>query len=192
MRDRHGQERPGDWMQTYRGRSFWPLDPRPEEIFLDDLAHHLSMITRYAGACLNFYSVAEHSILITDWLAQNGFADDKEVLRWALLHDAAEGLGLGDVIRPVKRFSPEYKRLELGIMERGVIPRFGLSIAYPACVDIADRRILCDEQAQNMATPDDRWGAIEGLKPLGVALKCWEPKKAEVMFLEMAGALGLS
>ena len=56
--------RKGGWIQTYTGRQFWPMDPRSHEVFIEDIAHSLSMMCRYAGHCERFYSVAEHSILL--------------------------------------------------------------------------------------------------------------------------------
>jgi hypothetical protein len=36
------RDRIGRWMQTYSGKQFWPLDPRPEEIDIRDIAAALS------------------------------------------------------------------------------------------------------------------------------------------------------
>ena len=55
-------ERRGDWMQTHSGLRFYPLDPRPEDIRIEDIAHALPMICRFNGHCSRFYSVAEHSL----------------------------------------------------------------------------------------------------------------------------------
>ncbi len=41
--------RRGDWMQTFAGRKFWPLDPRADEVFIVDIAHALAQQCRYAG-----------------------------------------------------------------------------------------------------------------------------------------------
>ena len=57
--------RKGDWMQTYTGRQFWPIDPRANEVHIEDIAHALSMMCRYNGHCRTFYSVAEHSVLVS-------------------------------------------------------------------------------------------------------------------------------
>ena len=57
-----GEQRTGNWMQTYSGVQFWPLDPHHSEINIVDIAHALSNMCRYAGHCREFYSVAEHSI----------------------------------------------------------------------------------------------------------------------------------
>ena len=58
-------DRKGDWMQTHTGGQFWPLDPRIEDINILDISASLSKINRYAGHTLDFYSVAEHCVLIT-------------------------------------------------------------------------------------------------------------------------------
>src|SRR5690606_29748913 len=96
--------RKGDWMQTFTGRRFWPLDPRPDEICIEDIAHALSMQCRYAGHCLSFYSVAEHSVLLSQHVAE-------PFRRWALLHDASEAY-LVDVPRPIKGDLSNYRAVE--------------------------------------------------------------------------------
>jgi uncharacterized protein len=42
-------KREGDWIQLISGEPFWPLDARPEEVHLNDIAWALSMQCRYAG-----------------------------------------------------------------------------------------------------------------------------------------------
>ena len=55
----------GDFIQTYSGIEFYPLDPRIEEVKLLDIAHALSNICRFTGHCNEFYSVAQHSVLVS-------------------------------------------------------------------------------------------------------------------------------
>lgn len=166
------QPRRGNWMQTATGRQFWPLDPRPEEIHIEDIAHALSMQCRYGGHALRFYSVGEHSVLLSR-------AVSRENALLALLHDAPEAY-VQDVIRPIKPHLTGYHEIEARIM-RAICDRFGLPYEMPAEVKDADNRILLDEQAQNMAPPPVPWG-IEG-PPLGVTLGFWPPDMARVIFL---------
>lgn len=165
--------RKGDWIQTYTGRSFWPLDPRASEVNIADIAHSLSMQCRYAGHCIRFYSVAEHSVL----LAKHVSADNR---LWALLHDASEAY-LIDVPRPIKHSLGGYKDIESAVMTT-VAEAYGLRGAMPAEVHDADIRICVDEKAQNMSA-GPMWG-IDGLDPIGVQLQFWPPAEAEAAFLD--------
>lgn len=166
------ESRTGDWIQTATGKQFWPMDPRPEEIHLEDVAHALSMMCRFAGHCRRFYSVAEHSVLLS-------YAVSSENALWALLHDATEAY-LVDVPRPVKPFLPGYREAE-SALEIAVAKRFGLALPLPDEVKEADRRILTDEAAQNMAAPPMPWST--SAEPLGVHLHFWPPEYAKRMFL---------
>ncbi len=162
----------GDWMQTATGRAFYPLDPRPMEIHIEDIAAALSKLCRYGGHCKRFYSVAEHCVLMAR-VASPSVAFE------ALMHDASEAY-LSDVIRPVKSSLPEYltieRRLEVAIAER-----FDLVYPMPAEVKRLDNAILADECDQAMARPPQDWKLIE--PPLGVRLEFWSPDKAEYEFL---------
>lgn len=163
--------RRGDWMQTFTGRAFWPLDPRPEDVDIADIAHGLAHQCRYAGHCRRFYSVAEHSVLLARVAAP-------EHRLWALLHDAAEAY-LVDLPRPVKRQVVGYATAEAAVM-LAICARFGLPPEMPAAVHEADGRILHDESVQNMAAPPRPWN-LPG-QPLGVTLEYWSPVRAEVEF----------
>jgi uncharacterized protein len=165
--------RKGDWMQTYTGRRFWPVDPLPSEIHIEDIAHSLSMQCRYGGHVRRFYSVAEHSVHLARAVAP-------EHALWALLHDASEAY-LVDIPRPVKGELSEYKRIEAVVMS-AVAHRFGLAhIAMPDAVKEADNRILVDEHRQAMA-PGLEWASDE-LEPLGIRCQFWEPFAARTIFL---------
>lgn len=162
----------GDWIQTAMGRQFWPMDPRPDEVFLDDIAHALSMLCRFGGHCLRFYSVAEHSVLMARAAAP-------AVKRWALLHDASEAY-LVDVPRPLKPFLIGYDKAEAKIMT-AVAFRFNLHLGLPAQVKALDRAILMDEQLQNMAPAPVPWST--DVEPLGIELQYWSPDRARAEFL---------
>lgn len=166
-------QRAGDWMETFTGKMFWPMDPRPEEIDIRDIAHALSNACRYAGHVQRFYSVAEHCVLMSRCFVT---ADDA---KWALLHDASEAY-LVDVPRPVKPYLPGYREAEKAVM-LAVCRRFGLADLMPAAVHSADNRILCDERAQAMSASGLLWN-LAG-PPLGVTLEFWAPEVAERHFL---------
>ncbi|MDF1603372.1 hypothetical protein [Nocardioides sp. YIM 152315] len=159
----------GDWMQTFTGRQFFPLDPRPDEIDTRDIAHALSMICRYGGHASRFYSVAEHCVLMSRAVAP-------EHALWALLHDATEAY-VGDMVRPLKRQIPHYQAIEHGVMV-AISQRFGVVPEMPPEVKDADNRILLDERAVVLTTPPASWHQ-DGMKPLGVKVECLPPHRAE-------------
>ncbi|ALA16115.1 MULTISPECIES: hypothetical protein [unclassified Chelatococcus] len=163
--------RKGDWMQTYTGRQFWPLDPRPDDVDIDDIAHALGNLCRYNGHCRAFYSVAEHSVLV----AERASPPNKLA---ALLHDAAEAY-LCDLPRPVKRSVSGYAEAEEAV-ERAIAAKFGVPHPWPAEVKDLDNRILHDEKAQLMRPEPAPW-RLPG-EPLGVTLHLWRPKAAAAHF----------
>ena len=165
-------ERPGDWIQTFTGRCFWPLDPRPSEVFIEDIAHSLAMRCRFAGHTTRFYSVAEHSVLVS----QNVLV---EHALWGLLHDAAEAYS-ADVPRPLKRCLPQWAPMEKAIM-RAVCDRFGLAHEEPEDIKRADFSILVDERIELLAACERPWGALPD--PLGVEVKGLLPFEAKAAFM---------
>ena len=173
----------GDWMQTFTGRQFWPLDPRPEEIFVEDVAHALSMQCRYAGHCRKFYSVAEHCVLLAEAVAQAPGATTDDA-RWALMHDASEAY-LVDVPRPVKPHLTGYRDAEAVVMA-AVAERFGLPDKITPLVHDYDNRIIADERA-NLSDCAAKWDFDE--LPLCVTLRNWAPTIAETRFLMAFDAL---
>jgi uncharacterized protein len=167
--------RKGDWMQTYSGRKFYPMDPREEEIDIEDIAHALSMICRYGGHTKAFYSVAEHCVLVASRCPEG-----LELL--GLLHDAAEAY-IQDFISPIKKHFPVYKVMEENIL-RVIFEKYNL---HPSLLDIGtvmqfDFDILKDEHEYCM-TSGVKWGH-EG-KGINVLPKFWRPEDAEKEYLKL-------
>ena len=173
-------ERRGDWMQTYTGRKFWPLDPREEDIDPADIAHALSLICRFGGHARRFYSVAEHCVLLS-------YAVAPEHALWALLHDAAEAY-VGDMVRPLKRSMPDYRDAEDAVL-MSIALRFGLPWdvknphRFPAEVADADNRILRNERGA-LLTPTGHYWPTDDLEPLPIQIVGWQPEFAEVCYLD--------
>jgi hypothetical protein len=88
------------WIETYSGKRFDLLDPKPEQVDLADIAHALARINRFTGHTSRCYNVAEHSIYVQS-LVSREHPKDIPLLAHALLHDAAEAY-VGDVSAPMK------------------------------------------------------------------------------------------
>lgn len=165
-----------DWIQTFSGHAVFPATPLPGEIHIEDIAHHLAMLCRYAGAVSRFYSVAEHSVLVSNYLLP---LYGPEVAFQGLMHDAPEAY-LVDLPRPVKLILPGYIEMEQKI-EHAVALRYGLSDTFDPAVKDADTRILMDERTELLKPPPIPWRT--DLEPLGVTVEGWGPRKAERLFL---------
>jgi hypothetical protein len=167
--------RNGDWMLTATGRQFWPLDPRPEEIHIEDIAHALAHQCRFGGHCRFFYSVAQHSVLVSH-------AVPDRLSLWGLLHDAAEAY-LVDLPRPIKRYSDlgyTYRVIEAQLMS-AICRRFGLPIVEPSEVKRADDVLLMTEKRDVM--PESQWEWRETAEPLTERIVPWNPGIAREAFL---------
>lgn len=167
------RERAGSWLQTYTGKVFWPLDPRAEDVDINDIAQALANQCRYGGHVKQFYSVAEHSVHVSK-------AVPHAHALWGLLHDASEAY-LVDVPRPIKIHMPEYRAWEARLMAV-ICARFGLFGVMPASVKVADNRMLATEQAAIM-NPCARSWENTGPKIDTIAVACWPPNVARAMFL---------
>lgn len=95
---------PPNSIRTFTGLDIDILNPTPEMINIEDIAHSLACTPRFGGHLPEPYSVAQHSIscmrLVPD-----------EFKLEALLHDASEAY-LGDMPRPIKIMMPDYQRME--------------------------------------------------------------------------------
>lgn len=172
-------------MLTHAGIQFWPLDPRPEDIVIEDIAHALAMQCRFAGHCLHHYSVAQHSVIVSNNVPA-------EFALWGLMHDAAEAY-LVDLPRPIKRYSrlgEEYRDIENALMG-SIADKFNLG-TMPECVKHADDRCLITEKRDVMPGSDKPW--IETAEPFEERIMRMSPEFAEALFLrrfdELTNAVG--
>jgi hypothetical protein len=173
----------GAWIETATGRRFSLLDPKPDEICIEDVAHSLSMQCRFTGHIKGneIYSVAQHSLYVSHICSAEDAA-------WGLLHDASEAY-CSDLSRPLKHCTPLakiYKRIEGRIMA-AICRRFGLPLEEPASVRFADCAMLLAEKEQLMCGPPlpdaEQWAVrCGGLRYEG-RIDPMPPRYAKEMFL---------
>lgn len=167
---------PHHWCTTYTGGRFWPLDPKPEHVQLPDIAHALSNICRFGGHTRSFYSVAQHSVLVSQQVAP-------EHRLTALLHDATEAY-VGDIVRPLKVQMPDYGDIEYCVW-LAVCQKFNLSPEIHPSVKEADNVLLMTERRDLTNPSGHAWGwGLEDIKPLPHKIVPVGPDTAETMFLE--------
>jgi hypothetical protein len=138
----------GPYVQTWSGRRFYPLDPRPEDFVIEDIAHHLSLINRFTGGTTHGFSVIQHSM--------NCFQVADEAHKpEALLHDGTEAY-LGDISSPLKSILPDYKAIEANCY-RVMAQKFNIPEETSLYVKAIDLRMLVTE-ANGLMKPDvDAW-----------------------------------
>lgn len=163
------------WIQTFTGKAFWPLSPQLAAIDIVDIAHALAMKCRYTGHTRHFYSVAQHSVLVSHVVPT---ADR----RWGLLHDATEAY-LPDVARPVKKNLPGFVEIEDRLMEC-IATKFRLGGTMPVSVKEADVILLATERRDLMSDAPYRWTSTENVDPLINTIDPWGPELAKERFLQ--------
>jgi hypothetical protein len=92
------------WIELVTGGRFYYNKPQWD---IGAIAHSLSLQCRFTGQCRKFYSVAEHSVLVSRIMEDLGLGDPME----GLLHDGVESV-LADVARPAKALLKDYKALD--------------------------------------------------------------------------------
>ena len=107
---------------TYTNTLFYPLDPRVDEVKIEDIAHSLSQMCRANGHFKTFYSVAQHSINCAQEARVRGLSGKVQLA--CLLHDASEAY-ISDVTRPVKCYLDEYRRIEQKL-QQVIYAKFGI------------------------------------------------------------------
>lgn len=128
-------KQPRAWQRMLSGRRLDLLDPTPMDIEVEDIAHGLAFVARWNGQTKGdyAYSVAEHSLLVTDIFSTQ---NPKAPVKWqlaALLHDAPEYV-IGDMISPVKAaVGPGYGELD-DRLTAAIHIRFGLPAQIPVAI----------------------------------------------------------
>ena len=145
----------------------------PEDISIVDIGHALSNTCRWLGHCNHFYSVAQHSVLVSRHVPP-------EYALWGLLHDAAEAY-LTDFPAPIKSMFPAYKALEDKVM-KAICQWADLPIEEPYEVKLIDRRLRVTESI-TLGLHPHLWGGLD-VEPLPIFLQAEPCCVAKDMFFE--------
>lgn len=141
------------WMETYTGKKFFlGHDLNLDQINIEDIAHSLALNCRYNGHCSRFYSVAEHSVLISKIVPE-------EYAKVGLLHDATEAY-LSDIVRPFKRSLGNYVEIENTLYSR-IAKKFGIEETIPGIVKFYDVALCRIEGEDLMTSKAVDWGIPE-------------------------------
>jgi uncharacterized protein len=158
------------------GEYFHLLYPHLSLYTIEDIAHGLSHICRFTGQVRSFYSVAQHSVLVSRLVPEH-------LALQGLMHDASEAF-LGDVASPLKQLLPEYKDIERRV-EDDIADRFGLPRGMDPEVKRADLIALATEKRDLMPSTGD-WPVppgYHGVSPDTMPITPWTATFSRFMFL---------
>jgi 5'-deoxynucleotidase YfbR-like HD superfamily hydrolase len=178
MMDLKGNDTKKAYIATVSGKQFFLLEPRLEDIDINDIAHALALQCRWTGHCKFHYSVAQHSYYCS-FLGPESEAFDR------LMHDAPEAY-IGDLNRPLKHYTEagKFYRQQEAIIQKAIAQRFGFSEIEPPSVKMADNSMLYAEKKQIMGYTFDEaedWERYD--ENNGIVIAEWTPQQAKQMFL---------
>lgn len=162
-------------ISTVSGRFFDLLKPEDYQYDIEEIATALSNICRYTGHVEKFYSVAEHSVLVSHLVPS-------KLALTGLLHDASEAF-CGDVSSPLKRLLPEYKAIEDRV-QQSIADYYGLPYPFPPEIHEADKRMYWNERATVAPGPKDTLWHTEFRAARKVQASGMTPIMAKRMFLK--------
>lgn len=190
-----GAEFTGSWLATSRG-GMWSIEaPEEAQVYLEDIAAGLSRTCRYAGQIsedVTFYSVAEHSVIMTFHAYHSGLIRSRSEALCYLLHDGSEAY-FGDMPTPLKALIPQFRVYE-DRAQSVIFSAFGLGPELVARMKPElkriDTRVRIDEREVMICEPalsagrEALWRQDPSLKPLGITPALLEPNLARQVYLE--------
>lgn len=156
------------YIRTYTGKYFYPSRVEDLEVDIIDIAHALSNVCRYNGHLNNFYSVAQHCVIVSEHVPE-------ELALTALLHDASEAY-LPDMPGPIKRYLPDFIALEEKV-ERHIFKHFGIDYPLNHIVKAVDVAVRGSEMKYMSGWNEPNLDIYGKIIP-------WNSKSAEGMFLQ--------
>ncbi len=171
---------------TYSGKLVNVLDPAPEDISIEDIAHSLSQTNRFNGHTSFPYSVAQHSVMVSRVVA-------KEIPRLALLgllHDAAEAY-TGDIISPIKTDGQKaIEKTMLAVIHSQCLKKWSfINYHYHdhMLIERIDKLMALTEAEQLMPNGNiEEWESYKnGMRPYtDVSIDPWNHAVAKIHFLD--------
>lgn len=163
------------YVSTVSGNRFYPLEPRIDRVCIEDIAHGLAYQCRFNGQTGEFYSVAQHSLLVSSLVPT-------DLRLAALLHDAAEAY-LGDMVKPLKVLLPAFAAIEdqVGAI---IAAAFQVDFSDYAPIKRADLIALATEKRDLMPRSAERWAYLDGITPMAQRIVSMHPGEAKRAFLD--------
>ena len=160
------------------GRLIDPYNLQPEDIDPRIIAQTLSRICRFWGQTSEFYSVAQHCLVMEKLF------EDPILKKWSLAHEIFEGLTGMDIPSPIKKRKEleDFRKAEEKALEL-FAKLYNLPYPLPEEIKTADKRLLVTEALRFMNTANYNWKQIAQPYPLKIIGKPLQPEEARIEFL---------
>jgi 5'-deoxynucleotidase YfbR-like HD superfamily hydrolase len=164
------------YVSTFLGHRFFLTRPHIDDVAIEDIAHGLAYQCRFNGQTREFYSVAQHSLMVMQLVPA-------PLRLAALLHDAAEAY-LGDMVKPLKNLFPEFSAIEARVMQI-IGERFTVDLEHldPA-IKVADLVALATEKRDLMPHSTEAWANLRDILPMPESIRPLMPLDAKSAFLD--------
>ncbi|QCJ70481.1 hypothetical protein C9446_11840 [Providencia heimbachae] len=163
------------YISTFTGKHFDFINISADDICIKDIAQGLSNECRFAGQIDQFYSVAQHSVYVSQIVPQ-------EYALEALLHDASEAY-CKDLPSPLKALLPEYKVIEKKV-QKVICYKWDIPKIISGVVHYADLTMLATERRDLEVDGDNFWPILDGVPPSDlITINPLLPIQARAMFI---------
>ncbi len=105
-------------MITFTGLLFDLMNPKPDDILIEDIAHGLAYNCRWNGATKTYFSIAEHCCMMYDLVPDH-------LKKTALMHDCEEAYW-GDIIKPLKNLLALEIRNKMRELRAMIFKKYGV------------------------------------------------------------------
>lgn len=163
------------YISTFTGKHFDFINITMDDICIEDIAQGLSNECRFAGQISQFYSVAQHSVCVSQIVPP-------EYALEALLHDASEAY-CKDLPSPLKALLPEYKVIEKNV-QKVICYKWDIPRSISSVVHYADLTMLATERRDLDVDGDNFWPILEGVPASDlINVSPLSPIQARAMFI---------
>jgi 5'-deoxynucleotidase YfbR-like HD superfamily hydrolase len=166
------------YIGTYTGKNVYFDNPTKDTIDIIDIAHSLSHLCRFTGHTKEFYSVAQHSVLVSDH--QTTLAEK----RAGLLHDATEAY-LNDLASPLKKYLSGCGYSDLEDKFHHVInDKYNINDGMTPNIKKVDLQALFTEKRDVLNYPESDWGWGDDILRFEEPIIPLQPREAKALFLQ--------
>lgn len=160
------------------GRMINPFNLQPVDFDPRVMAQTLSRICRFWGQTSEFYSVAQHCLVM------ESLFDDADLKRWAMIHEVFESLTGMDIPTPIKYREGmiDYREAESRCLDQAA-ELFGLTPPMPDIIKVTDKRLLVTEALRFMNAVNYDWKQIAEPYSLSVIGKPMDIEASRVAYL---------